>query len=255
MLTFLKGLLIGLGKILPGVSGSLIAISMGLYDRLIKIISELKIKENITFLIKIGSGIILGIVFGSKIIYFFLDKYYLYTMSVIIGILLSSIVGILKIEKPNNKKDYLLILISFLLVLILNWLSSNRISTNHNYMFVIILGFIDAVTMIIPGISGTAIFMILGAYEFVLTILGNLLNIYIIFFGIGLLLGIYVTTKIVGYLLEKHHKKFYMVVLGFTISSLALIIKLTYSTISVKLFCVPFFIAFGFIFGLFFNND
>ena len=255
MLTFLKGIFIGLGKILPGVSGSLIAINMGLYDKLIKIVSELKIKQNIIFLIKIGLGIIFGIVLGSKLIYFCLDKYYLYTMSVIIGILLSSIIEIIKIEKPSNKTDYLFIILSFLFIIVLNFLSNNSINTNHNYLLVIILGFIDAVTMIIPGISGTAIFMILGAYEFVLTILGNLLNKYIVFFGIGLLIGIYITTKLVNYILERYHKKFYMVILGFTLSSLLLIIKLIYTSFSYDLFITPFFIVFGFIFGLFFNND
>ena len=82
MFTFLKGIFIGLGKIMPGISGSLIAISLGLYDKLIYTVSELKIKENFAFLLKVCLGIIFGIILGSKIMYYLLSNYYLYTMSV-----------------------------------------------------------------------------------------------------------------------------------------------------------------------------
>lgn len=249
MSTFLKGLIIGIGKVLPGISGSLIAISFGLYDKLITIVNELKIKQNIAFLLKMCSGIIVGIVFGSKIMSFFLNKYYLYTMSVISGIIIYITFNIYKKEKPAYKRDWLYVLFSFMSIYLLNKINIFNVGIN-NYVLVIIIGFIDALTMIVPGISGTAIFTMLGVYEFFLSILSNLFNKYIIFFGIGLIGGIFITTKIVAYFLKKHHKKFYLVILGFSIASLVSVLKL----ISTNLMSI-FLIIIGFLFGLFFDYD
>lgn len=249
MFTFLKGIVIGIGKILPGISGSLIAISFGIYDKLISIVDELKIKQNIVFLVKICSGITIGIIFGSKIMSFFLNNYYSYTISVVAGILIYITCNIYKKEKPVGKKDWLYVFFSFAFVYLVDKIDFINMETN-NYILVILLGFIDALTMIVPGISGTAIFTMLGVYPFFLSILSNIFNKYILFFGFGLIIGVFITTKIVAYFLRNHHKTFYLLVLGFSMSSLLAITKL----ININLISL-FFIIIGFLFGLFFDYD
>ena len=75
---FFKGLLVGLGKILPGVSGSLMAISMNVYEPLLSSISDIfkKPKESIKFLFPMLSGIVLSIILFSKILKILINKYY-----------------------------------------------------------------------------------------------------------------------------------------------------------------------------------
>ena len=89
----LKGIIIGIGKIIPGVSGSMLAISMGIYQRLIDSINNFfkDTKNNFKFLLKIGIGIIIAIVFFSKLITSCLNKYYLITMFFFIGLIIGSL--------------------------------------------------------------------------------------------------------------------------------------------------------------------
>ena len=86
----LKGIIIGIGKIIPGVSGSMLAISMGIYQKLIDSVNNIfkYPKENFKFLFKITIGVIISIVFFSNIILNSLNKYYIITMFFFIGLII-----------------------------------------------------------------------------------------------------------------------------------------------------------------------
>ena len=75
----LKGFLIGIGKIIPGVSGSLLAISLGVYDKAINSLVNLSnnFKENIYFLGKLAIGVVIAIMFFSNVIAYLLNSHYL----------------------------------------------------------------------------------------------------------------------------------------------------------------------------------
>ena len=90
---FFKGLLVGLGKILPGVSGSLMAISMNVYEPLLSSISDIfkKPKESIKFLFPILSSIVLSIILFSKILKILINKYYFSILLLFIGLIIGSI--------------------------------------------------------------------------------------------------------------------------------------------------------------------
>ena len=77
MILIIKGLIVGLGKIIPGVSGSILAIRLNIYEDMIYSINNLFNKKSIIFLTKIGIGIVLAIIFGSNIITYLLSKFYL----------------------------------------------------------------------------------------------------------------------------------------------------------------------------------
>ena len=86
---FIKGLIIGIGKIIPGVSGLVIAISFGLYEKGIDAINNYfgNVKENTKFLLVLGSGILLSIILMSNLIKILLNKYYFLTMLLFIGLI------------------------------------------------------------------------------------------------------------------------------------------------------------------------
>lgn len=85
----IKGLIIGFAKVMPGVSGAILAISMGVYDKGINAITRFfdNIKENTKFLFFIGIGIIIAIMLGSNIVYFLLNNYYVITMLFFMGLI------------------------------------------------------------------------------------------------------------------------------------------------------------------------
>ena len=98
IINLLKGIVIGIGKIIPGVSGAVIAISLGVYEKGLEAITKIN-KENIKFLINIGSGIVISIILFSKLILYFMNNYYLPTMLLFIGLIIG---GTFELKKISN---------------------------------------------------------------------------------------------------------------------------------------------------------
>ena len=225
----LKGVIIGIGKIIPGVSGSMLAISMGIYQKLIDSVNDFfkYPRKNFKFLFKITVGVLISIVFFSNIILTCLNKYYILTIFFFVGLILG---GMDDIKININKKDNYITYISFIIIIILGIISIDNeiVVTNNilNFIYFVVIGFIDAFTMVIPGISGTATLMMLGAYNSVMYMFSNIFEIsnlkIVIPFGIGMLLGIIITVKLVNYLFSKYKSKTYSAILGFSISTIVL---------------------------------
>ena len=218
MLLILKGIIIGIGKIIPGVSGSMLAISMGIYQKLIDSVNNFfnRQKESFKFLIKIGIGVVISIVFFSNIILKCLDKFYLITIFFFIGLIIG---GCDDIKENTNKKYNFIAIISFVLVTLLGLININNevniTNSFFNSLYFLFIGFVDAVTMVIPGISGTATLMMLGAYEKVMELYSNIFNFNIIIdnlkliipYVIGIVLGIVITVSLLIYCLKDIKKK------------------------------------------------
>lgn len=211
MKNFFLGFIIGIGKILPGVSGSLIAVRFNLYEKIINsLINYFKnIKKNTFFLLPIFLGCLLAIILFSKVILFLLDKYYLVTISIFIILIISGVPEIYK--KGGN------ILISFITFFITFFLLKFSIKVNVNYFF---MGFIEAFSMIVPGISGTAIYMSLGIYDKMLLMYTDIVIMNWIYFLLGFIICSIITIKIINYLFLMYKKETYSVILGFLISSI-----------------------------------
>ena len=223
----IKGFIIGIGKIIPGVSGSLIALSFGLYEKCIDAISNFfkDFKNNLIFLGTLSIGIICAIVLGSKIIIHFMNNYYVLTMLFFIGLIIGGFPSLFK----NKKIDFIniiIFLIGFFLMFIISLFKSS-IQFVPNNTVIILLGFIDAITMIVPGVSGTAIFMVTGCYDFILNMFSKVNLFHLMFFGIGVFIGIIIVSKIMNYLFKKHKNQVYMFIIGLGFSSTYILIKNT----------------------------
>ena len=221
---FIKGIIIGIGKIIPGVSGAVLAIILKVYDEgLNSIINFFKNpKQNILFLTKIGLGILVGIILFSNIINYTLTNYYVITMLFFIGLIIGGIPSILK---EVDKKDYIYSLITNI--------NNNYLITNtyKDYLVFFLGGITEALGTVIPGLSSTALLLILGIYNTLITKISNISKLIIdlkilLPFTIGLILGLILISKLIIYLLNKHKKKTYSIIIGLLISSIiTLIIK------------------------------
>lgn len=217
MKLFLKGLIIGLGKVLPGVSGSILAIRMNVYEDIIYSINNLfsNFKENIIFLFKICFGILLSIIIGSNFISHLLDNYYTITICIFSLLIITGIPVILK-----EVKNYYIVIISFLIYILILFIP--KLSVVNNYYFI---GFLEAFTTIIPGISGTALFISLGIYDDYLDLFSNIYMLEfnkLIPFMIGLFIGAIIIVRFINYCFKKYRDKTYSVILGLLIGSLVL---------------------------------
>ena len=240
LILVLKGIIIGAGKIIPGVSGGMLAITLNIYDKGIKAISEFfkDIKNNFAFLFTLGIGILISILTISKLIKYSLDMYYLPTMLLFIGLIIGGIPSIFK--EINDKKSFeniIIMIIPFLIIFLLSITSTDSIKTGEvNFISLVLIGIVDAITMIIPGISGTAVLMMLGYYDIIINTFSSLTNFSLITsnlkniipFGMGLVLGTIVLTKLINYFLENHRVSSYYAISGFAISSVLLLLVETF---------------------------
>lgn len=224
----LKGMLVGFGKIIPGVSGSLIAISLNIYEESINRISNLfsKLKDNVFFLGYIGLGILISIIFGSKFVLYLLNNYYFFTMCSIIGFITGIVPNMLKTTKIKNIKDVLIVIIPVIFFLMIDFFKIEiNLKPETSCLIVILLGFLEAATMIVPGISGTAIYILLGVYPFILNLFSNPAQYNFILFCLGLILGVFIICKIINHLFSKYKRQMDIFITSLTISSIFLVVK------------------------------
>lgn len=242
----IKGFIIGIGKILPGVSGSLLAITMGIYEKIINAISEFKkdIINNGIYLSKIGIGIIIAIALFSKIIVKCINKYYFATMLLFIGMITGGIPRILTNTKIKKDNIILIIIISILLYGIINVLKLENVhphtieNTPQEIIKLIGIGIIDALASIVPGISGTAILMFLGYYNIIIDTFSKITQIQtikttlfvLIPFLLGFIIGTIYISKIINRIIKKYKNTINVITIVFMNITIMLLIKTTLTT-------------------------
>lgn len=245
-----KGIIVGLGKIIPGVSGAMLAITLGIYDKCVYAISNFtkSVKDNMNLLFYIGIGIILSIGIFSNLVIFLLNNYYFITMCFFIGLIIGGLPKLYNESKIDVKKisNIVVIVISFTIIIILNSFSPEHIvKTEANFMTLIGIGFLESFAMIVPGISGTALLMLLGYYDLVILRFSQIFNIMSLFetikffipFGLGMLIGVIIMSKIINICFKKYSIKTYCAIIGLILSSIyILIIDIFKVTLNFKLF-------------------
>ena len=231
---FIKGIFIGLGAILPGISSGVICIVVGLYEKLLNSVLNFfrDIKNNFKFLFPIISGAIVGIVLFSKIILYFFNVIPCQTKSLFIGLLLGSIYILAKSNTQkhiSNKSNHISFIICFLVGLGLIYLETfinigvEYSSNNSNSLFLILSGFLMSAGIIVPGVSSTVILMILGIYYTYLSALSTLNISVLIPMVVGIGIGSILFMKIIQILLNKYHSQTMFGIIGFSLGSILIL--------------------------------
>ena len=220
LLLILKGFIIGVGKIIPGVSGAVLAISLGIYEKGINAILNIFNKKNFMFLMYLGIGFVISIVTMSNVVIYLMNNVYFWTMLLFVGLIIGGMSDIInEVKDKINIKNVMYMSISTLIVL---FLSKNNISINisYNFITIFILGMIESFTMIVPGISGTAIHLMLGSYDFIMNMFSKLIIKDLIPFILGMIAFTLLFIKIISFILKKYKIESYYAIIGFTISSI-----------------------------------
>lgn len=239
----LKGVVMGIANIIPGVSGGTMAVSMGIYDRIIHAVTHLfsEFKQSMKVLIPIGIGIVLAIVAGARIIEYMFENIPFQTNLLFIGLILGGLPAMGKKVKGNRiKVSYILaFLLFFVLVVGCASLEGNsgtaaELSFSFINVFKLLgIGVIASATMVIPGVSGSMVLMILGYYEPVLGMVNQFVDHLkefdlqgligdcgvLIPFGIGVVVGIFVIAKLIEIVFEKWPLLAYWAIIGLIVAS------------------------------------
>lgn len=241
MTLFIKGFIIGIAKIIPGLSGAMLAVSFSIYDKLIDTVTHFfdDVKNNFKFLLVVGSGILLAIVCFSNIVSYLINKYYFITMMLFIGFIIGGTYDFSKNIKYSFK-NIIIVLVTVLFVLFISLFNSSNyyvIQGNcFDYLVFFIGGVIEIFSSIVPGISGTALFMLMGIYDNILMLFGNVFNVSFVIdnimlyisYGIGMMISFVVCSLIISYLIKKYRNLFDTIVLGLCISSILLLIMMAF---------------------------
>lgn len=248
-MNFLKrviiGSFIGLGSVAPGVSGGALAMIFGIYGDLVDAVGNFfkNIKKNLLFLIPIGIGVGLSIVIFSGIIKGLFSTYPIQTSFTFAGLITGTLPILFRqANKKGFKKVYIIpFLITLSLAILLVVYDSGFDPANmptdialnfRNFMLLIFYGFVLAGSLVIPGISGSVLLALLGAYGIILETASSLKYFYkdmdIVFHSIGILiplgigmgLGVLLFSKMMDYLLHKHYTLTYYAIIGFVVGSI-----------------------------------
>ena len=241
LILFIKGFILGVANVIPGVSGGTLAVSLGLYERVLECVTTLfkKFKENLTFIMPIALGIGVAILSTSKLVTYALTNFKAQTIFLFVGLIFGGISLIMK--KVKGQKSFFnicVLCIVFRFVLGLNFVKTDTFSISFtnmkliDYVLLALVGFIASSAMVIPGISGSFVLMVFGYYEKImatishLTIFKNIGQdlIIITVFGIGVLLGILFMAKLITKLIEKNEVRTYFAIMGFVLSSIVVLL-------------------------------
>lgn len=231
------GIIIGVAKIIPGVSGAVLAISFGIYDRGLYAITHFfnDIKNNFLFLGSLGIGVLGGIILFSKVILYLINNYYVMVMLLFTGLVLGGVLGIGKIIK-KNRINYIIIFLSLIGIILLGISNIDNCYVIRNdfmdYVMYFLSGIMEAIGTVVPGVSSTALLMIMGMYDRFIEMVANVNNVmylvknigFILSFGLGLGLGVIVICLVMDYCFRKYRDKTYAFIMGISIGSVILML-------------------------------
>ncbi len=228
-LNIIKGIFIGAGAIVPGVSSGVLCVIFGIYEKLLDAVLNFfkDIKQNIKFLFPIVLGVGIGVLIFSNALNYVLYEFPTQTKSIFIGLIIGTIPSLLKEvnEKEKFHPQNLIYLLIALGIGIISVILENRISIirdigDINIFYLVICGAMMSLGIIVPGVSSTIILMLLGVYPVYLQSIATINLPVLIPMGIGLLLGSIIVMKITKRLLEKYYAKTFYSIIGFTIGSI-----------------------------------
>lgn len=240
IVVFIKGMMMGIADIIPGVSGGTIAIITGIYEEflftlnnldlnVLKLFKKGKFKEvlnkyNLLFLISLSSGILSSIFLLSHSIVYLIENYPILLWSFFLGLITSSIFYLFKEINKWTKKVILFNLLGIGISLLVLTLNPSSQEVNPAYLF--ICGMISITAMLLPGVSGAYILILLGAYETMLKTIKEIVSLNseyflnFLSFVMGALLSVKLFSKLLTWSYNKHKNYTLSCLVGFMIGSL-----------------------------------
>ena len=241
--SFLKGIVIGIANIVPGVSGGTMMVSMGIYDRLIHCITHLfsEFKKSVLFLLPIAVGMVVAIAGSSFGLTYLFENFPIQTNLLFVGLILGGLPAIWgKVKGKKVQAGHLAAGILFFALVVglavVGETEGNAADLSFSVINVVKLfgvGIIASATMVIPGVSGSMVLMLMGFYHPVLNAIKDFFTALaamdmdgimagcgiLIPFGLGVVAGIFGIAKLVEIIFEKFPLYAYWAIIGLIVSS------------------------------------
>jgi putative membrane protein len=257
IINFIKGIFIGIAVIIPGLSGSIFAVVVGLYDKMLNAINTFRKepKKNFIFLLPIIIGCAVGVLISTKATLFVTETYKQQSYFFFIGLVLGSIPLVLrKMKKVKFNPLYLILtFLSFFIIMTMTLsittgnedtaksiVAIESIQSVQDVLIIFGAGVFSCSMMAIPGVSGSVMLMVINQYGTVYYAVGKCVDvikylldgnmaaageaaqgiIVVLPFLLGAVVGFALIAKILGYLLKKFEGLTYYAVLGLIVGAI-----------------------------------
>lgn len=241
--SILKGMVIGIANIIPGVSGGTMMVSMGIYDKLIHCITHLfsEFKKSVMFLFPIAVGMGVAIIASSFGLEYLFANFPIQTNLAFIGLIVGGLPAIWKNVKGNQVKagHIIAFLVFFALVAglaVMGETEGKAADLSFGFLNVVKLFFVGVIasaTMVIPGVSGSMVLLLMGYYNPILTSINDFIRALVAFdidgiltgcgvlipFGIGVVAGVFAIAKLIEIIFEKFPLYAYWAIIGLIAAS------------------------------------
>ncbi|EFR30926.1 DUF368 domain-containing protein [Eremococcus coleocola] len=230
-----KGMFVGSGFIIPGVSGGALAAIFGIYERLIHFLADIRknFKKNIRFFLPVAIGALLSIVILSWGVSFLLGNYETIILWFFIGAILGTAPALWEEagKEGRNKSDVLLMVAAFIGGLAIIGLSTQQIqgAVPANFLTWTLCGFLISLGTLIPGLSPSNFIVIMGLYQAMADGFKTLNLSVVLPILLGMILTLALLSKVIKAIFVKHYTKFFHFVVGIVAASTLLIVPTNYS--------------------------
>lgn len=239
----LKGMVIGIANVIPGVSGGTMMVAMGIYDKLIHCITHLfsELKKNVIFLAPIALGMVLAVIGSSFTIEKMFEVFPFQTSLLFVGLVVGGLPAMWKNVKGKKIEVGHMITCVFFLALVVGMAllgekEGNAADLSFNIVNAVKLfavGVIAAATMVIPGVSGSMVLLLIGYYNPILSAINGFIRAALSFdmpailtgvgvlapFGIGMVVGIFAIAKLIEIIFAKFPLYAYWGIIGLIVAS------------------------------------
>lgn len=239
IIRMIKGVFVGTGFILPGVSGGALAAIFGLYERMITFMAHLTkdFKDNVLFFLPVGIGMLLGIVLLSYPLGYFLEYYPAPTMWLFIGTILGTFPSLWReAGKQGREIRHIAVLMAALvagLAFLLFGAEMIQGQVVQNFGTWILAGAIIALGMLVPGLSPSNFLLYMGMYGAMVEAFKRLDLTVLVPIAIGGIACILLLSKLVDLLFNKAYAVLFHIILGVVIASTLMIIPTDFNYLGI----------------------
>lgn len=225
----LCGFCLGISVFAPGISGSIMAIIMGIYEKLIDIASNpfKNLKQTIKFLFPMGIGAAISLVLFILVFSYLFEAYEKAVYMLFIGLIAGNLPMIYKETKKSEFKWYHLLgaIVALFTAFIIGVVSENAntaqsIEAGSNLIYLAISGAVGGFASLIPGMSVSMILIVMGVYDTLIASAKSLDIATIATVGIAFVVAMVLSSRVIKFVFEKFSGLAHFMVLGFLVGSI-----------------------------------
>jgi putative membrane protein len=234
---YLKGIAIGLGDSVPGISGGTIAVVTNIYETFIHSLCSIDSSAfkmlfrgdllqawqhiNGKFLLILGVGAISGLLISANTVLFFLENYFEPLMAFFIGLVLASTVLLKSEFSFGTWQNLVALFLGITVTISISFIG--RTDANLTFFYIFFSGAIAICAMVLPGLSGAFVLILLGVYEFILRALTDFDIAYIAVFVTGCGVGLLSFSRVLSWMLNRYRQLSYAFIVGMLLGSVYLL--------------------------------